>query len=122
MTLVTWGYYDYSTNVTDVFYKATNYGAPRGYNYRTAPTKTANIIPKEWGVYPNPATTEVNIDVPENSGNRYELTDMAGKTIQTGTLQTGQQAINIKGLVPGNYNVSMYKDEDQVYHTLVTKQ
>ena len=124
VTLVTWGYYNRATNVTNVFYKATTYGGLNGYAYRhAAPSGLGSIaLPKDWRVYPVPATSEVTIDVPETSGAKYELMDMAGRTALAGALQAGTQHIDIHTLVPGSYIMTLYTGKECSYTATVVKE
>ncbi len=124
MTLLTWGYYNMATNVSNVFYKATTYGGTNGYAYRhAAPSGVGNTtLPKDWNVYPVPAKSEITIDVSETDGAHYELVDMAGRTALQGTVQAGIQHVDIHTLPPGNYIINMYTNNERSYTATVVKE
>lgn len=124
VTLVTWSYYNTTTNVSNVVYKATTYGGLNGYAYRhAAPSSVGNIpLPTAWRVYPVPATTDVTVEVPETGGTRYELVDVAGRTAVSGNLQGGIQHIDIHALVPGSYIINLYAGTERSYTATVVKE
>ena len=112
-----------ATNVSNVFYKATTYGGTNGYAYRhAAPSGVGNTtLPKDWKVYPVPATSEITIDVPETDGARYELVDMAGRTAQQGTVQAGKQHVDIHSLPSGSYIINLYTGSERSYNSAILK-
>jgi len=124
VTLLTWGYYNMTTNVSNVFYKATTYGGLNGYAYRhAAPSNLGNVqLPADWKVYPVPAATDITVDVPETGETYYELVDVAGRTSLNGNLQGGTQHIDIHTLVPGSYIMNLYTGTERSYTVTIVKE
>jgi len=63
-----------------------------------------NPLSESLEVYPNPANDQITLQV--NSyllGSTYTLTDLAGRTIQTGQINSVKTEISISELTPGMY-------------------
>ncbi|TNE78421.1 MAG: T9SS type A sorting domain-containing protein [Bacteroidetes bacterium] len=54
-------------------------------------------------LYPNPASGTLNVDVKANESLTYQLSDICGKTHQSGSLNPGANALNTTALKPGQY-------------------
>ena len=52
-------------------------------------------------IYPNPATTQVNVTVAANSD--YQLVNMLGNVVQRGNLNAGKNIISVMGMPSGTY-------------------
>lgn len=122
LTLVTWAWFDPGAMISRVFYKATHYGPPNpnGYQFRQAGTPAATTQ-ADWKVFPNPATTTLNIVNPGEAG-RYEVTDVLGRNVLSGELAAGSQSIDVLSLMPGTYNIAMYKGNERACNQSFVKQ
>lgn len=67
--------------------------------------KNISTIPKSNAlIWPNPATDELNINIPyENGQMSYEIKSITGSLVQNGTLKTESAKINISNLAAGSY-------------------
>jgi hypothetical protein len=109
----------------DAFYKATQYhwgSPPHLYSFRNSGNNTPTNEPSiDWKVYPNPATSFISLKNPA-SVDWYEITNMLGETVLCGTLQAGNQLVNVSTLVPSAYNITAYKGKQQMFHAILIKQ
>ena len=63
-------------------------------------------------VYPNPATTEINIAFGEESGEfEYQLLDASGRRIRSGKSSKGESIIQTTNLLPGLYFIEVNTGE-----------
>ena len=76
----------------------------------------------DWVVYPNPATDLLKVSNPLADGAKYEITDMPGRTLLSGSLSAGTQTINVKSLSPGSYIISLYDGNKKDYTQVFIKQ
>jgi len=58
-------------------------------------------------VYPNPATSELNINVPGNVLNTVTVTDAAGRLVFSGVLSAGHSTLNTATYLPGVYLLTL---------------
>jgi xyloglucan-specific exo-beta-1,4-glucanase len=83
-------------------------------NTRTGITK---IIPRRYGrltIVPNPAKDFFNVQLPftiQTGSAQLTITNMLGRVVQTVTLNTGNETINIAGYTQGTYIVRVVYDE-----------
>jgi Secretion system C-terminal sorting domain len=117
-TLVSWTYINFGTGLSDVYYKLTGY--PYAFKQPHA-NGTATVAGSGWELYPNPAMQSVMVDNLLNA-DRYQVTDMPGRMVQQGTLQGGQQALDIARLSPGSYIMTLYKAEVRCGNKVFVKQ
>lgn len=118
-TFVAWSIFDNTPDYSTVYYKSTGYA----YAFRPANTTvvaTSNV--KDWNVYPNPSVNQLNIDDPIAGDAKYEVTDVAGRTLLHGTVHAGTQTIDVQALTPGTYIINMYNGDQRVYNKLFVKQ
>lgn len=83
--------------------------------YVVTPTGTAPLF---YGfpikVFPNPTAHLLQIDAGNAENLRYELTDAAGRRVQTGKLKNGKATLNMASAAPGNYQlVILYEKKVQ---------
>ena len=105
-----------------------------GYNilYKPSPTPYAykpvvnsnSAASGTWQVYPNPATDEVTITNPAGDGVKagYEIVDMAGRTLLSGTFATDKQEINLATLPSGNYILQLHREDGAGKNQMFVKQ
>lgn len=67
-----------------------------------------------FSVYPNPATTELTIEVLEQGGYSYEITGIAGNLITSGNLQADVNTIDISRMSAGMYLVHVLIDNNRI--------
>jgi hypothetical protein len=79
-------------------------------------------LPTKWRTYPDPATTTLNVDNPLKGDARYEVTDVQGRKTLAGSIAAGAQALDLRSLVPGVYNIRMYDYGKQCYTSKFVKQ
>lgn len=94
----------YQYNLAVLYYKFTN----SSISFKPAPTiaipLTANCI------YPNPATNQLNIRAADKGA--YIITDVMGKEIMKGSLQKGNNQLDISNMAKGIYCISSYDEFD----------
>ena len=74
-------------------------GRPTGVNSNTI---------AEVATYPNPVSDVLNIT--QGSGAEFTVTDMLGRMLNIGKLDTDKATISTKNLTPGNYILHLSKD------------
>lgn len=75
--------------------------------YQADPVAAANITAiskKQTSIYPNPAGNYIHVDVIYHYTN-YTITDIAGRTIKSGSIQP--HGIHISDIVPGAYTLNL---------------
>jgi hypothetical protein len=75
-----------------------------------------NFSPLMMSVFPNPATTILNLDLPNGTlqGLVYVF-NSAGVIVKSAFLNAGQNSIDVSGLVAGNYFISFIPETGQSY-------
>lgn len=75
-------------------------------------------------IYPNPASIEIYIDLPEDFKGEIVIKDITGKLVLTGRDLSVQKLykMNIENLEKGNYFVSIISDKKQVITKMITIQ
>ena len=74
-----------------------------------------------YNLYPNPASEYVNIDLPGSIYHKIMITTMTGQTIATTQTNSTKIQLDIKGLAPGNYTVSVIDDSNNVVSLKLVK-
>jgi len=81
-------------------------------------TATAEVAAMEMNLYPNPATSVLNIDILNHQGTCVgRIMDATGKTLWTGDLEKGNNQVNLNQLATGIYYFNAVKQDG----TTVTK-
>ncbi|MGZ3863383.1 MAG: YHYH protein [Bacteroidia bacterium] len=57
--------------------------------------------------YPNPATDRITIELKDASFNQYAVTDVLGKVVSSGTINSAEQALNVEELQSGTYFIRL---------------
>ncbi|MCB0698890.1 MAG: T9SS type A sorting domain-containing protein [Chitinophagales bacterium] len=85
-----------------------------------APVSVENIVARtKVTVYPNPATTTLNIDLPNATDYNYTIYGMTGNTLLSGSIANGN--INVSQLTSGNYFINLSSGSETIT-TAFTKQ
>ena len=71
-------------------------------------------------IYPNPATTIITVLDP--NADKYEITDLSGRSLLSGKLATGASQIDIRSLAPGAYVVLLYRGQIMERRSKLIKQ
>lgn len=82
------------------------------FNPACWPTGLPNIVTNELVIYPNPATSEININN-ITEGTNYALLNISGIIEQQGILKKGNNTISIQYLPPGIYLLELTDNEGQ---------
>lgn len=103
---VAWAYPNGSGG-SDIFYKFT----PYPYSFKPGTNSIATEEPKVLHVYPNPTDGKLTIG---NAGRKtkfekYEITDLVGRTVQQGNLKGGSTGTDIYALTAGTYIIKVYE-------------
>lgn len=102
--LIAWGYPD-GGGGTYIKYKTT----PYTYSFKHGNNEgTGNAKESSWTVYPNPAHDYVVVSAPGGAAGSYELTDLAGKVLLQGNINSGQKHVNIGALAAGSYLLQLH--------------
>jgi len=106
-----------------VYYKTSDYGSlPNGFTYRHANTNAVvPVVNQVWQVYPNPATSNLNVSNPGDAGS-YEITDMLGRILLSGNLPNGLKNIDISALPYGSYIINNYFENSESKHSSFVKE
>ena len=85
-------------------------------------TGIKNIEPNNpLGIYPNPATNELNITLQGATNCVYTIMDMMGKQIQTGTIGQSKSSIDISELNNGMYYLFITDKDRTSNHKFIKK-
>lgn len=89
-------------------------------NVVTAEVKNGNTF--KLNVFPNPASTEVSVNVSDVIGNgRIELTDITGRILTTKSIESGATiSLSLNGLANGIYIIK-YQDDANVQTVKINK-
>jgi len=70
-------------------------------------------------VYPNPASTQVTVTLPEQQQGRLYIMDISGVVVQDHIAVLSDKILDVSGLVPGTYSVEFLPEdnEDRVVYT-----
>ncbi len=113
--MVAWAY-----NNTDLKYKGT--ANPVVFKSSSS-TSVVNVITNsQWQLYPNPATNQLTLKGANEIGDRYIITDIAGRNLQQGLIFSSNQQLMIGSLVPGVYLLNLYQTGNRVALTRFVKQ
>jgi hypothetical protein len=64
-------------------------------------------------VYPNPASTFIQVSLPKSlAPQRYSLTDLNGKVIESGNYPATNNTLDISRIADGLYLLNLYADEN----------
>lgn len=77
-----------------------------------------------FNLYPNPASTGVFVDLPDNGPStkvRYTIMDQTGRTVQSGELSVMNSEITLRDLVAGTYFIRFVNDDKPVTRKLIVK-
>ena len=98
-----------------------------GLGNRAAGLNEQNVHPKEIRIYPNPTEGKLRIENLENESGagafHCRITSMNGGKVMDKTLKNNQlaQDLDISGLTPGNYLVTIYQGKRVVYSGKIVK-
>jgi hypothetical protein len=68
---------------------------------------------KDWNVFPNPATSVINIFRPDaKSSYTYSINDLSGKTLLLGAISNDIEQVNITNLSSGLYIIKIYSNSE----------
>ncbi len=82
----------------------------------------ATTAPNGVKIYPNPAQNEIRVSLPDGQANAtYILTDMSGRTVQEGTLISGNP-VSVSALPAANYLFRIQTADQKTYSGVFTKQ
>lgn len=74
-------------------------------------TADENLLTEVIKAYPNPASAQMNIELPERNGEyQYLLHDMNGKLIQMDKLTDSYNVVDLQGIIQGTYFMKVVKD------------
>ncbi len=84
----------------------------------------ATIPTEDWKIFPNPADDELTIANPAAAGVAagYTIVDMVGKTLLAGSLQPGNQQVDLSNLAPGNYILQLHRADGAGKNQLFVKE
>jgi hypothetical protein len=69
-----------------------------------APTSVANAAPLPGvNIFPNPATSEITVTLPDAANYSFTLSDLLGKVVRSQSVNAAQISLNTNGLPAGEY-------------------
>lgn len=97
-------YFEYSSSALPTHRRMVYYKKVQGVECGTAiPIGTAEEAPPLATVFPNPFDHEIRIVIPGRNPASFTLTDQSGRVVASGTVQPGEQMVDLGHLVPGFY-------------------
>jgi Secretion system C-terminal sorting domain len=69
------------------------------------------VVDLAFGIYPNPASTFLNIDLPKQASARYEVIDLEGRILARGVLADDNLTVFIGHLADGLYQIKLYRGQ-----------
>jgi hypothetical protein len=85
------------------------------------PASVNEINVNDASVFPNPASSTVEIKFSKETTGLYTLTDLAGKEILSGKLQGRSAAIDVSALPPGVYLLQLENEEGRSVHKIMVQ-
>ena len=92
--------------------------APKPPEHHSAGVNDPNVA--NFSIYPNPATQYVRITGGKLMGAKVIITDMTGRTMKQIKIN-GNATINLTGLTPGIYNISVYANNKVSTQKLIVR-
>ena len=80
-----------------------------------------NLNDDELLIYPNPATSEINIQLPNSNCDRWEIIDLFGKTCLSGSSDQSNVTIGLSDIETGTYFVRVWNDK-LISNSMVVKE
>ena len=89
-------------NTMEIYNSGTKFDPP-------VTTSTVDVDTKSLQIYPNPANAEINLQLPEGSGDAtYRITDLAGRVVKSGPVaDVDVLNLNTGDLLSGNYQLEL---------------
>jgi len=125
LSSVSYTYYDLSTKfpVLSIDYQAFGFigsasvtASYRGNSSAFTGIRNATLVQSNLQIFPNPASDQVSIQLPESGSNaRLRLFDANGKLVMEEMVAAGLQTLDISTLTPGIYQVVL--DGGQIHQT-----
>lgn len=72
-------------------------------------------------IFPNPATSEINVRLPSTKCDRWEIVDLFGKTCLSGTSDQSQFKIGLHDIATGTYFVRIWNDGSMSNSVIIKK-
>ena len=73
-------------------------------------------------IFPNPASDIVNIEVSDALlGGEYKIIDYSGRTVNTGTITSSIETLNVSDVARGSYYLHIQNGEETITRTFVLK-
>lgn len=78
-------------------------------------SKTISLKDVGYSVYPNPTSGQMTVEGPVAIGARLHLYDNQGRRVLDLLFEDGRNVINIGNLPPGNYQLALFDEVNQVF-------
>jgi hypothetical protein len=85
------------------------------------PSSVNEITAADATIYPNPASSTVEIKLNQESNESYTLTDLAGKIICSGKIQDRSATIDVSKLPQGVYLLNLETEQGRSVHKIVVQ-
>lgn len=83
-----------------------------GSNFVDAILKNDNLLSDIYGIYPNPASDIIAVNIPDSYQNlRFELYDLDAKIVRTGRVNESHPQINVSLISNGMYILKVYEED-----------
>ncbi len=95
------------THAGAIWYKRT---LGPGYSYKTTPGTSPSFSTfDKITIFPNPADNYLTVGIPVHNGaDRYNIKNILGQVVLDGSIETGEQQLNVSKLPEGNYVISFF--------------
>jgi hypothetical protein len=94
----------------------------KGINSPCGTDNIESITNKQINIYPNPCNNQLFIDAPDAKSGIIQITDITGRLIKTSKLDNGNNEINVSGVSPGYYLLSVIQNNQVIYKSTLIKQ
>ncbi len=91
----------------DVAWRTVCENSYSGVDCSVSSSRSATTVQADVNVYPQPASTGFNVDLPGTQSASYVLTSSLGKVVQEGTLQAETNQVVTEGLSSGIYQLKV---------------
>ncbi|MDD3771600.1 MAG: T9SS type A sorting domain-containing protein, partial [Weeksellaceae bacterium] len=70
-------------------------------------------------VYPNPASTEITIEIQNNKNSLITLTDMTGKQVYSGDFHGTKMSLNVERYAKGIYILTVFSRQHTYFKKII---
>jgi hypothetical protein len=91
------------------------------WSFTTETTTGIFKVEKQVSVYPNPSAGRFVLQSNQNINGKFLINDLSGKIIRKGTISTDSNMLNLNGVSPGIYILTLHYDNEILMEKLIIR-